>query len=459
MEMNKNKYLQRGYFGTQKIGLLLRMLVVLMITVGIMVLVRFLEEDYVQGSADLLFFLVTLWGYIWLKRDHTAYKVITRIIFLSAVIAALFLLRNHPDVPIRFIWFSTIVYMIYYLFDREEAIYWIGTIGIALVFLFFNDKESFSLSTMEFFVWILNMVIILMISHWYAKIEEDSTERFLYIQKRLAEEVHKKTRELERRTQELELLNIHLEERVKEEVEKNRHQEQMLFRQARHAQMGEVLSMIAHQWRQPLNAVSSGISSMQLMLRNGQCDVETFTHKTKRLEGYIQHLSETIDDFRNFFREDKEKCNLVLSDIVSDALELMISLLHEQKISVNIESKCQCVINSYPNEILHVVLNLLSNARDVLLEHNVPVKHIEIRMSHDDRYAYLEVEDNGGGIDEEIIERIFDPYFTTKGEGGTGLGLYMSKLIIERHCRGMMEVENGEKGAVFRLSFPKVSSK
>jgi signal transduction histidine kinase len=451
--------LQRGYFSTQKVGLLLRMLMVLMITIGIMVIVRFLEHDYVQGSADLTFFIVTMIGYLWLKRDHSAYKAISRIIFLAAVLAALFLLRNHPDVPIRFIWFSTIVYMIYYLFDREEAMFWIGTIGIVLTYLFFVDKESFSLSIMEFFVWILNMVIILMISHWYATIEEESTRRFLYVQNRLSEEVHKKTQELERRTQELELLNLHLEERVKEEVEKNRHQEQMLFRQARHAQMGEVLSMIAHQWRQPLNAVASGISSMRLLLKNGKCEVETFTVKTKRLEGYIQHLSETIDDFRNFFREDKEKTNLVLSDIIDDALELMLSLLHEEKISVDVKNRCRCVINSYPNEILHVVLNLLSNARDVLIEKDIQAKYIEIRMSHDDRYAYLEVEDNGGGIDEEIIERIFDPYFTTKGEGGTGLGLYMSKLIIERHCRGLMEVKNGEKGAVFRLSFPMVTLK
>jgi signal transduction histidine kinase len=458
--MTKSKYLKKEeYFGTQKVFLILRILVVLMITIGIMVLVRFLEEDYLQSSADLSFLLITIWGYFRLKKDHSAYKIITRVIFFSALIAALFLLRNHPDVPIRFIWFSTVVYMIYYLFNREEAVYWIGTIGIGLVVLYFSDMESFSLSAMEFFVWILNMVIILMISHWYAMIEEDSTNRLLYIQKRLAEEVHKKTQELERRTQELELLNLHLEERVKEEVEKNRHQEQMLFRQARHAQMGEVLSMIAHQWRQPLNAVSSSISSMRLMLREGNCDIDTFSHKTERIEGYVQHLSETIDDFRSFFKEDKEKCDLVLIDIVNDALELMISLLHEEKISVNIKSQCRCVINSYPNEILHVLLNLLSNARDVLVEKGISSKYIEIRMAHDEKFAYLEIEDNGGGIEDEIIEKIFDPYFTTKGEGGTGLGLYMSKLIIERHCRGRMEVQNGEKGAIFRLSFPIVVMK
>jgi signal transduction histidine kinase len=452
--MIEEKPLQRGYFTTQKIGLLLRMLIVLMVTIGAMAVVRILENDPVQASADISFFLIALWGYLKLRNDHTLYKVITRIVFLSAVIAAFFLLYNHPDVPIRFIWFSTIVYMIYYLFDRREAVYWISTLFVVLMVFYFLNIERFSLSIAEFFVWLLNMFIILMISHWYATIEEDSTKKLLYIQKSLEEEVHKKTQELKRRTQELEILNIHLEERVKEEVIKNRNHEQMLFRQARHAQMGEVLSMIAHQWRQPLNAVASSISSMQVMLRNGRCEADIFSYKTKRIEGYIQHLSETIDDFRNFFKEEKEKCNLTLSSIVEDALELMLPLLNKENISVTIEGKCQCIIHSYPNEILHVILNLLSNARDVLIDNDMKEKCIHIGMSYDEKNAYLEVEDCGGGIDEAIIERIFDPYFTTKGEGGTGLGLYMSKLIIERHCQGRMEARNGERGAIFRLSFP-----
>jgi signal transduction histidine kinase len=453
----KGYALIRGSFSTQKIGLLLRVLVVLIMTIGLMVIVRLLEADYRQAAADVLFLTVTIFGYLKLKKDHSAYKMIARVIFFSALVASLFLLRNHPDTPVRFIWFSTIIYMIYYLFDRKEAVYWIGVVGVILLTLFFSDMQSFALSVPDFFVWVLNMLIILMISHWYAQIEEESTQRFLQTQKNLAQEVHKKTQELEERTRELEALNEQLEERVAEEVRKNRSQEQMLFMQARYAQMGEVLSMIAHQWRQPLNAVSSSITTMQIMLRSEACDKDTLLAKAKRMEGYVQHLSGTIDDFRNFFREDKEKCDLTLSGIVKDALNLMYPLLKEEQISVEVVKECNCVILSYPNEILHVVLNILSNARDELVASGVDEKYIRINMYDDEKFAYLEIEDWGGGIDEAIMDKVFDPYFTTKGDYGTGLGLYMSKLIIERHCRGRLRVENGEKGALFRLSFPIIS--
>ncbi len=453
--MEEKELLQRGIFTTQKVGLLLRMLSVLMLTIGLMSVIRLIEGDYRQFIADVLFFVVVVWGYWKLKRDERYYKVVTRIIFFSAIVAALFLLRNHPDIPIRFIWFSTIVYMIYYLFDRKEALYWIGTIGVILMVLFFSNQESFYLTTIDFFVWILNMVIVLMISHWYATIEEDSTRRLVYIKNRLSEEVEKKTQELAQRSRELEVLNAGLEERVEAEVLKNSEQEQMLFRQARYAQMGEVLSMIAHQWRQPLNAIALTNSGLQVMGKQGICDPEKLSEKTKRIEEYVQHLSATIDDFRNFFKEDKEKSDLILSVVVEDALALMRPVMEEEKIEVCIESKCSCMVHSYPNEILHVLLNILGNAKDVLKTADRSSRKIVIRMIHEEAQNCIEIEDNGGGISEDVAEKIFDPYFTTKEEG-TGLGLYMSKLIIEKHCQGKLEAYNGQDGAVFRLCFPTI---
>lgn len=456
--MSENILHQRGIFTTQKVGLLLRILIVLMVTIGVMSIIRLIEEDYKQFIVDTLFLSIVMWGYWKLKRDDQYYKTITRIIFFSAIVAALFLLRNHPDIPVRFIWFSTIVYMIYYLFDRKEALYWIGTIGVVLLVLFFSNQGSFYLTTTDFFVWILNMLIVLMISHWYATIEEDSTKRLIYIKNRLSEEVEKKTHELAQRSRELEVLNAGLEERVEAEVLKNREQEQMLFKQARYAQMGEVLSMIAHQWRQPLNAIALTNSGLQVMGKQGTCDPKKLSEKTKRIEEYVQHLSATIDDFRNFFKEDKEKSDLILSLVIEDALELMRPVMEEEKIEVCIESRCSCIIHSYPNEILHVLLNILGNAKDVLKTVEKSSRKIVVRMIHEEAQNCIEIEDNGGGISEDIAEKIFDPYFTTKEEG-TGLGLYMSKLIIEKHCQGKLDAYNGQYGAVFRLCFPAVESK
>ncbi|MCF6206794.1 MAG: HAMP domain-containing histidine kinase [Sulfurovum sp.] len=415
---------------------------------------RLLQEDMIQFSVDVLFFVVAVWGYYKLKKNPHTYMLVTRIVFFFALFAALSLLYDHEDIATRFIWFSTIIYMIFYLFNRIEAFYWIGSIGMVLIVFYLYDTEKFSLSLPEFLVWLLNMLIVIMISYWYAKMEEDSTNKLLSMQNRLSEEVQKKTQELKQRTEELELLNLNLEARIREEVEKNRKQEELLHKQARYVEVGETLSMIAHQWRQPLNAISSNISLMQVMLKSGKCDVEIFSKKTKRVADYVQHLSGTIDDFRYFFREDQERSYLTMNTIVEEALGLIMPMLHDEKISVEVEDRCNCDIYSYRNEILHVVLNLLTNARDALMGQPFDKRYIKIRMGHEKTHVFLEIEDSGGGVNEEIIEKIFDPYFTTKGEQGTGLGLYMSKMIIERHCQGSMEVQHGQKGAIFRLSFP-----
>ena len=420
-----------------------------------MAFVRLSEGDMRQFAADFLFMSVALWGYRRIKKDEKHYKVVTRIVFFAAAVASLYLLYSHPDIPIRFIWFSTVVYMIYYLFDRGEAFYWIGILTALILILFFTNRESFSLSVVDFFVWLLNIVIVLMISHWYATIEEDSTHRLEYVKNRLSEEVQKKTQELKKRTRELELLNESLEERVREEVRKNSEQERMLFRQARYAQMGEVLSMIAHQWRQPLNAIALTNSGLQVMAKQGICDPQKVLDRTKRIEEYVQHLSKTIDDFRSFFAHDQEKCDLILSKVVDDALELISPILEQEDIQITMKERCNCVIYSYPNEILHVVLNLLNNAKDALVKVSGQKREIIIRMHHEDGKPCLEIEDNGGGIPDEIVDKVFDPYFTTKEEsGGTGLGLYMSKLIIEKHCMGELSVCNGKRGAIFKMLFP-----
>ena len=444
-----------AYFTKQKAKLLSRILLILILAMGLMTNIRFIEGDTSQFIADLVFMFIAIWGFLSIQKNKENYKIVTRLVFFSAIVASMVLLRNHPDDPIRFIWFSTVVYMIYYLFDRKEAFYWIGILTVFLLSLFFIDQESFSLSVIDFFIWLLNIAIVLMISHWYATIEEDSTRRLEYIKNRLSEEVQKKTQELKKRTRELELLNENLEERVREEVRKNSEQERMLFRQARYAQMGEVLSMIAHQWRQPLNAIALTNSGLQVMSKQGKCNTQEVLIRTKRIEEYVHHLSKTIDDFRNFFAHDQEKCDLVLSEVVDDAIELISPILELEDIQITMKGKCNCVIYSYPNEILHVVLNLLSNAKDALVKTSLKKREITIRMYHKNGKSCLEIEDNGGGIPDEIVDKIFDPYFTTKEEsGGTGLGLYMSKLIIEKHCMGELSVCNGKRGAIFKILFP-----
>ena len=250
----------------------------------------------------------------------------------------------------------------------------------------------------------------------------------------------------------VEALNESLTSRVKLEVEKNRQIDEQLFQQSRLAQMGEMLSMIAHQWRQPLTAISATSSWIELRARFNQLENDTVQKKAKDISNYAQHLSETIDDFRNFFKQNKEQKETSYDEIVQSILSIIEASIINQNIELHQELNCHNSFTTFPNELRQVVLNLIKNAEDVLLEKKVKNPFIKIETYQKGEKYILEISDNGGGISEDIIEHIFDPYFSTKNEkNGTGLGLYMSKTIIEEHCAGKLSVENRENGALFRI--------
>lgn len=256
--------------------------------------------------------------------------------------------------------------------------------------------------------------------------------------------------------EELELLNINLEQRVKEEVEKNQKQNQQMLQQSRLAQMGEMISMIAHQWRQPLNAISLTSSNLQVKLMMDEIDHKFFKKEIELINQYSQHLSKTIDDFRDFFKEHKDKEITTLDYIVNSTLDIVKVSVKNKNIKVITDLHCHVEFKTYPNEIKQVVLNIIKNAEDVLLEMKIENATITIQTLCDEDKIdkQLIIKDNAGGIPEDIMDKIFDPYFSTKlGKEGTGLGLYMSKTIIEEHCGGKLSVSNDGNGAVFIIDF------
>jgi len=254
--------------------------------------------------------------------------------------------------------------------------------------------------------------------------------------------------ELKKVKKELEQLNNNLEFKIADEVEKNRQKEQQLFQQSRLAQMGEMLSMIAHQWRQPLAAISSTSSGMNLKAQLNKLDNDTAIYLTTKISNYSQHLSSTIDDFRDFFKPNKEKKEIKYDEIITSVLNIVETSIVNQNIKLVKKLQSKDVFNTHPNEIKQVLLNLLKNAEDILIENNIQNPTITIQTQN----GILTVSDNGGGIPKDIMPNIFDPYFSTKTKkDGTGLGLYMSKIIIEEHCGGELSVSNDENGAVFSI--------
>ena len=258
---------------------------------------------------------------------------------------------------------------------------------------------------------------------------------------------YKRQKQLKKLVIELQNLNYTLEERVKEEVEKNIQKDKQLELQSRMALMGELLSMIAHQWRQPLNALSAIVSNLKLDLMLGSFDKNELAKIVDKMENLIIHLSHTIDDFRKFYREDNQFVKIKISKIIDDSINIVLPSLKAHSIDLKVDIKDDFELTTMPNRLKQVLLNIIKNASDVLQERNIKNPTIKIEVKN----KTIFIKDNAGGIKNDIIDKIFEPYFTTKNEkNGTGLGLYMSKTIIEK-LNGNIEVYNDENGAVFKI--------
>ena len=259
---------------------------------------------------------------------------------------------------------------------------------------------------------------------------------------------NKRRQEIQSQSKEIMTFNDTLQEKVKQELEKNRQKDQQIIQQSRLAQMGEMMSMIAHQWRQPLTAMSSTSAIISLKANLNKLDNGLAIELSDRISNYAQHLSATIDDFRDFFKPNKEQKDTTYTELIRSVLNIIEISIANKNITLIQKLNSDMVFNTYPNELKQVILNLMKNAEDILLEKEIenPIITIETKEN------ILTISDNGGGVGEDIIDKVFDPYFSTKLEKeGTGLGLYMSKMIIEEHCGGALNVVNDEDGAVFTI--------
>ena len=247
----------------------------------------------------------------------------------------------------------------------------------------------------------------------------------------------------------LEELNRDLERKVSEQVEDIRQKDQMLLHQSKLASMGEMIGAIAHQWRQPLNALNINIQNLDDDYADGLIDeafIARFIHENGQIIGF---MSQTIDQFRNFFRIDDTRENFSVREMIDKTVQIQYAQLRSRNITVEIEGE-DILISGYRYAFQQVLLNLISNASDVIAERRIRKGAIHIMLQRN----RMTIEDNAGGIDAKILDRVFEPYFTTKSEGeGTGLGLYISNTIMKKHMGGTLEVRNSALGALFEITF------
>lgn len=253
-------------------------------------------------------------------------------------------------------------------------------------------------------------------------------------------------------------LNTTLEQRVQEEVAKNRDKDHILIQQSRLAAMGEMVHNIAHQWRQPLNSLMLLISNVQDDFRFKTMTEDSLQHDVTTARRLIDRMSSTIDDFRDFFRPDREAADFDVAQTVSEAVFIVDATLKNNRIQLSQELAKGLTATGFPNQFAQSVLNVLMNAKEAIVNRQVEEGHIQLRLTREKDDAVLAVEDNGGGIPGDVLPKIFDPYFTTK-EQGSGIGLYMVKTIVEKNMGGHVEAANTDKGARFTLRIPLTSNK
>ncbi len=278
-----------------------------------------------------------------------------------------------------------------------------------------------------------------------------------------AKELEKKEKELEslnatleqrikKQTLKLQELNKNLEIKIQKEVEKNREKDRIMFQQARFAAMGEMIANIAHQWRQPLSELGILLFKLKNAFRKNSFDEFEGVYGDCKI--VIDRMSKTIDDFRDFFKSDRKKSDFYIENTIKEAIFIIKETLKSHNIKINFNKKDSIIMTGYSNEILQVILNILNNAKDALISSENNPKKIEISLSLSTNIVNITICDNAGGIKRDILEKIFDPYFTTKhSKQGTGIGLYMSKKIIEQNG-GSIEVFNKNNGACFVINLP-----
>ena len=252
----------------------------------------------------------------------------------------------------------------------------------------------------------------------------------------------------------LKLVNINeaLEQRVENGIKLQREKDKILIQQSKMAEMGDMLSMIAHQWRQPLNQMSYLFMNLDGAYENKELNKVYLDEKLKEGNELLEFMSVTIDDFRNYFRPNRDKELVLVSKLIDSAVSLIIKPLELENINLEITSKGDKAIPLYKNEFIQVLLNLIKNAKDILVQNSVENPKISIDYTFQNSMLIVTISDNGGGIDEKLIDKIFEPYYSTKDKNsGTGLGLYMSKMIIEEHLDGELVVKNINGGACFEI--------
>ncbi|MFA7083750.1 MAG: HAMP domain-containing sensor histidine kinase [Arcobacteraceae bacterium] len=287
------------------------------------------------------------------------------------------------------------------------------------------------------------------------KLIEEATLTLEYLKQgkfgnRLHEEA--KTKELNALKNVMNEMINNLEKKIQEEILQRTNQEKLMIQQSKLAAMGEMIANIAHQWRQPIGEINAILMEVETISRYGNLKKEHLIESIKSCNEITEHMSNTISDFQSFFKPTKDKDDFSVLNACKKAISIINASLKNNSIELIFDIKEDNIINGYPSEFSHAILNIISNAKDVLVLRKIVNPKIILSIKVGKKFTLIKIEDNAGGVNLENIDSIFEPYFTTKHpKKGTGIGLYMTKMIIENNMHGFVKVSNSKDGAIFTI--------
>ena len=388
--------------------------------------------NYFRGTHFLIpievFLVVTdivLFFVLRLKREYFEY--VTTAITTQFTFLFLVLLYMSDPVELKHVWLFTYPIILLYFQGTKRGHYWfsflIFMIFIAPIQPFFDVQ--YSLYQVTYIIFAL-VVVNIVIQFYQQKIDEARK------------------------------IIIEQQNNLKSQIEELEKKDKLLTAQSRQAVMGEMISMIAHQWRQPLSTITLQISNYQIsQLLNKNIRERAVDKTLAEISDTIIYLSDTIDDFQTYFHPDKELTEIEAHTLVEKCINFVLPRLKERKVNILFEHNDDITLTTYQNELVQVILNLLNNAIDVLYEMKTD-KHLKIilNVKQIEKHIYISIEDNAGGISNINLPHIFEPYFSTKGKNGTGLGLYMSQMIIQKQFHGDISVKTSPNGSIFTIEIP-----
>jgi len=368
----------------------------------------------------------------------------------------LYLIYTGEPNDLKHLWIFTYPVILLYFQKAIHAVYWLVFILLMIIAAplqnFVEIKYSMYQVTYISFV----LVIISIIIYFYQRKIDEARSIILEQQNMLRNFNLELEKQVKDKTTELVKLNESLELKVEQKVEELRKKDQILEAQSKQAVMGEMISMIAHQWRQPLSTITLQIANLQFkQLLGKERSCEEIDAALSNISDTIVYLSDTIDDFKTYFHPDKEMHDIEIHELLHRTLNFALSRVRDTKIKISINKNGDIHVKTYVNELIQVVLNILNNAIDAHNEKRCkePMISLSVKVVEDSVFIYIE--DNAGGIESENMPRLFEPYFSTKGKNGTGLGLYMSQMIIQKQFGGEIDVESSNGKSLFVIKIPK----